>query len=138
MELHAFADGTTFGWNSTYTDMVENAILNGKVCASGFAYNSAGNVAMCAAMNLIQEGTSGTPNSAVAAPFSCNYTATNRRCMYYYTGALFYETPCRCGLDGNGYCPYPAGQDATNRILAEKVVLKFSRCHTMDRYNYAA
>ena len=108
MELHLFVDGTTFGWNATHGDQVENAFLNGKVCASGFAYNNAGNQATCAAMNLIQEGTTGTPTASLTAPYACNFLNTNRRCMYYYSGALFYETNCRCGLDGNGYCPYPA------------------------------
>ena len=45
--------GATFGFNYTSLDNVENAFLNGRACASGFAYDSGANTAKCVDLTVV-------------------------------------------------------------------------------------
>lgn len=130
MKLFQLIVGATFGFNYTSLDNVENAFLNGRACASGFAYDQGSFTAKCVDLTVVQTGAL-LPTSNKADPYSCNIVA-NENCYYYYTAVAYYTTTCRCGGDGTGYCPYPGGTPLIDRTLSELKVLPQSRCHTMD------
>ena len=93
MEIFGIADGGTFGWNDTVIDEVDNAILNGKVCSSGYAYNAGNRVGTCAPIVAVREGTA-IPTATLASPYQCDATNALTTCFYQYDAVNYHETPC--------------------------------------------
>ncbi len=88
---------------------LEDAILNGRYCKSGFAYQS-GNKAVCFSIKQIKVK---SDMSGVTFPYACDpsqRTATfpydpsleSNRCYYYYaqTTDQYYSAPCDCAMTG--------------------------------------
>jgi len=117
MKMFNLISGSVFGFNYTSLDNVQNAFLNGRACASGFAYDQGASTARCVDLVQVQTGAL-APTFNVDNPWTCDINA-NLNCYYFYTGAASYSTPCQCGADGAGYCPYPGGEVLIDRTKSE-------------------
>lgn len=132
--MYSAAAGTSFGFKTQFTDAVKDALHHGQYCSTGYAYMSAANTATC--FTLVKIGFDATAN--ISTPYQCTPTDTTKMCKYYYDATNSLTTNCQCGLDGNGYCPYPGVAEMTSYIQYMKAMRTGSSCHTLDRLNMRA
>ena len=90
----------------------------------------------------------------VGMPFRCSPTLQTKKCQLFFNideedeaytlqgGRSFVTNECKCSLDGDkasGYCASTVGTEKYGRaMLAKKIMLENSSCHTLDRENMLA
>lgn len=99
--------GINFGWVSQTGNALDDAIINGQFCKTGWAWNSnGGTTGKCTQITRVDTDL----GTEMKTPLMCTANLDNNYCKYYLDNSLtnYLQGLCECALDSNpGFCRYP-------------------------------
>jgi hypothetical protein len=145
-----YSQSEDIAWSSLSgeeTPTYEDYTKNGLYCRSGLAFpkTETPHLGRCTEVDYVE-----FDDKRIEFPYKCDPRDNEKKCKLWYATTVpvgnaeperdFYETECRCALDGdNGYCGTILGTPHYEEEISKvSNLLQSSQCHTNDRENFLA